>query len=63
MDYVEAVAIISLATGIGIALPVVPVFDMLVEILDFVLAECGIALDGESRKDGPCCGEFHAESI
>ena len=48
MDYVEAVAIISLATGIDIALPVVPVFDMLVEILDLVLAEGCISLDGQS---------------
>ena len=63
VNHVEAIAIVSLAAGISIALPVVPVFDMLVEILDFVLAECSIALDGESRKNGPCCGEFYAESI
>ena len=45
-----AVAVAAQGDSIGIALPVVPVFDVFVKVLDAVTAQRGIALDGEPRR-------------
>ena len=63
MDHVEAIAVVGFATGVGVTLPVVPVLNMLVEVLDLVLADGRVALDGQAGKDGPGSGEFHAQTV
>lgn len=63
VDDIVAVTIVGLAVGIGVAFPVVPVLHDLVEVLDLVLAQGGVGLDGQPFGGAHASLQLNAHAV